>query len=51
MIGLRDRILTLRRENKVKINKVEKYLRLGGDEPSELTDLIGEVINIADKLR
>ena len=30
---------------------MEKYLRLGGDEPSELTDLIGEVINIADKLR
>ena len=51
MIGLRDRILTLRRKNKVKINKVGKYLQLGGDESSEFADLIGEVINTADELR
>ena len=51
MIGLRDRILTLRRKNKVKINKVEKYLRLDGEESSEFADLIGEVVNTADEFR
>ena len=46
--GVRDRILTLQRKQKAKVNKDIKTSGLGGEEPSEFEVLIEEIINISE---
>ena len=46
--GVRDRILTLQRKQKAKLNKDGKATGLGGEEPPEFELLIEEIINISE---
>ena len=46
--GLRDRILTLQRNQKANLNKDGKATGLGGEEPAGFGLLIEEIINISE---
>ena len=46
--GVRDRILTLQRKHKAKLNKDSKATRLGGEESPEFEILIEKIINISE---
>ena len=46
--GVTDRILTIQRKKKAKLNKDGKATRLGVDEPAKFELLIEEIINISE---
>ena len=46
--GVTDRILTIQRNKKAKVNKDGKATRLGADEPPKFELLIEEIINISE---